>query len=107
MAARGTESKNKIFTKLMEVYPDAFWEDEGKILRVPLDEAGTRVEIKIQLTAAKANLGSDTVASAFSDTISDTPKNELPPAQSNTSIEITPEEKERVDKLVKSLNLQF
>ena len=36
--AKGTDSKNIIFTKLMEVFPDAFWEDAGKILRVPFNE---------------------------------------------------------------------
>ena len=33
--AKGTESKNVIFSKLQEVFPDAFWEDQGKILRIP------------------------------------------------------------------------
>ena len=53
--ARGAQSKTAIFNKLMEVYPDAFFEDEGKILRIPLNEDGELVEIKVTLTAAKNN----------------------------------------------------
>ena len=40
--AKGTESKNAVFAKLQEVFPDSFWEDQGKILRVPLNENGSR-----------------------------------------------------------------
>ena len=104
MAVRGTESKNTVFAKLQEIFPDSFWEDQGKILRIPLDENGTRVEIKVSLTAAKNNLGGDTVPSAF----------EAGPALNSTiktfestqsSIEPTQEEKENVSKLIASLGL--
>ena len=47
MAARGTESKGIIFGKLKEIYPNSFWEDEGKILRIPMNEGGTPIEIKV------------------------------------------------------------
>ncbi len=63
--AKGTESKNLIFAELRRVYPDAFWEDEGKILRIPMNEGGTPIEIKVTLTAAKNILGSGAVESAF------------------------------------------
>lgn len=99
MAAKGTESKNAIWDKMLEVYPDAFWEETGKILRIPMDENGTRVEIKVSLTAAKNNLKDDAAASAFTS---------APPQKdninSNESIEVTEEEKENVAKLIKSLN---
>ena len=44
---RGTESKGVIFNKLKEIYPNSFWEDEGKILRVPMNEGGTPKFIQI------------------------------------------------------------
>lgn len=106
MAARGTESKNVIWDKLIEVFPNSFWEDTGKILRVPLDENGERVEIKVTLTAAKANLGENTVASAFS-----TPSNNevstfmAPPEEGGKDLEMTQEEKDRVSTLLASLGL--
>lgn len=109
--AKGQESKEKIFAKLMEVYPNAFFEDEGKILRVPMEESGNLVEIKITLTAAKNNLGSDIRPSAFSaEPASNNPvaPNFMPaPASTSQATEISPEEKENVRKLIESLNLQF
>lgn len=107
MAAKGTESKNAIFNKLKEVYSNAFWENEGKILRIPMDENGTRVEIKVQLTAAKTNLGGEDVPSAF--TVEKTPSlnnaaTASPPAESSKT-EMTEEEKVNVQKLIESLGL--
>lgn len=100
MAAKGTESKSKIFNKLMEVFPGSFWEDENKILRVPMDENGARVEIKVTLTAAKANLGGDDAASAFP---AESPVQ--PTVVSTAATEITQEEKENVSKMLAALNL--
>lgn len=101
MAAKGTESKNIIFNKLQEIFPDAFWEDQGKILRIPLDENGTRVEVKVTLTAAKTNLGGETVQSAFeaSSPIVKTAETE------KVILEPTQEEKDNVNRLIASLGL--
>lgn len=96
MAARGTESKSVIFNKLKEIYPNSFWEDENKILRIPMSEGGTPIEIKVTLTAAKNILGSGAVESAFP-TASE-PVVEKP-------VEMTEEEKENVATLLASLNL--
>lgn len=104
MAAKGTESKNSIFKKIMEIYPDSFWEDENKILRVPLDENGDRVEIKITLTAAKNNIGlnNSAVRSAFDN---EPVSNFMPPPAENKDIEPTQEEKNNVERLLASLGL--
>lgn len=53
--ARGAEAKQNVMNKIMEVFPDAFI--YGKELRVPMQENGERVEIKIALTCAKTNVG--------------------------------------------------
>ena len=97
MAAKGTESKNVIFTKLQEVFPDSFWEDQGKILRIPLTENGARVEVKVSLTAAKVNLGGEEPVSAFP--MESVVKTSIP------DIEPTQEEKDNVNKLLASLGL--
>ena len=99
MAAKGTESKGIVFNKLQEVYPEAFWEDEGKILRIPMTENGNIVEIKVTLTAAKNVLGGAAVASAF----------DADPANNNTpvQIEMTQEEKDNVEQMLKSLDFNF
>lgn len=96
MAAKGTESKCIIFNKLKEIYPNSFWEDENKILRIPVNEGGNPIEIKVTLTAAKNILGSGAVESAFP-TASE-PVVEKP-------VEMTEEEKENVATLLASLNL--
>ena len=101
MAAKGTESKNIVFAKLQEIFPESFWEDQGKILRIPLDENGTRVEIKVTLTAAKNNLKGNTVESAFEAVPSSITEN----VSKNSVLEPTEEEKENVAKLIASLGL--
>lgn len=105
--ARGTESKNQIFKKLREVYPDAFFEEEGKILRIPMLENGDRIEVKVQLTAAKTNLQNE-LPSAFADPGSSVVNlakemNEPTPAKKVT--EVSEEEKANVNKLLASLGL--
>lgn len=104
--ARGTEAKNIIFNKLMSIYPTAFWEDEGKILRIPVEENGTLIEIKVSLTAAKANLRGTDLPSAFDN---DKPNivAETAPTVTETSSSIAPteEEKANVAKLISALGL--
>jgi hypothetical protein len=101
--ARGTESKNTVFAKLQEVFPASFWEDEGKILRIPLDENGSRVEVKVSLTAAKNNLGGESIPSAFNNAPS---SEKIAPIPINKPVlEPTQEEKENVAKLIASLGL--
>ena len=96
MAAKGTESKGIVFGKLQEVYPNAFWEDEGKILRIPMTEGGNLVEIKVTLTAAKNLLGGTEMPSAF----------EAAPAPAQIpQVQMTEEEKDNVAKLLASLNM--
>lgn len=106
MAAKGTESKTKIFNKMIEVYPNSFFEDEGKILRIPMEENGDIVEIKVTLTAAKTNLGGAAVASAFPAPSSEEVAGYMtPPSVSAEEIEVTEEEKERISQLLASLGL--
>ena len=108
--AKGTESKNTVFAKLQEVFPNSFWEEQGKILRVPLNENGSRVEIKVTLTAAKNNLGGEDIPSAFSSNsaFSVTKALDLPAATESKKPEVlepTQEEKDNVARLMASLGL--
>lgn len=102
--AKGTESKTIIFKKLQEIYPNAFWENQDKILRIPMTENGNRVEIKVTLTAAKNNLGGEGIESAFEAPPSAIPKPNQSPQQNNI-IEPTEEEKENINRLIASLGL--
>lgn len=82
MAAKGSEEKNIITSKLMEIFPNAF--EHEKVLRIPING----VEIKVALTCAKDNiLAADVVA---------TENNEAAPA----SLEPTQEELQEVDRIL-------
>lgn len=106
--AKGTESKKIIFNKLQELFPNSFFEEDGKILRVPLNEEGNRVEIKVTLTAAKTNLGGDQPESAFSKPKESNISNFSDFVKTETKvddIEPTEEEKNNVAKMLASLGL--
>ena len=55
MAARGAEAKQIITDKILQIFEGSFI--YGKEIRVPLQENGERVEIKVTLTCAKENVG--------------------------------------------------
>lgn len=55
MAARGAEAKQIITDKILQTFAGSFI--YGKEIRVPLQENGERVEIKVTLTCAKENVG--------------------------------------------------
>ena len=93
--ARGTESKAKLIEKLKEIYPDAF--EYGKEFRIPFEEDGQRVEIKVALTCAKSNVGGESV-SEVSGVESNTPVDMVPAAP-------TEEEKANIAALMDRLGL--
>lgn len=54
--ARGAEAKQIITDKILQTFEGAFIYG-GKEIRIPLQENGERVEIKVTLTCAKENVG--------------------------------------------------
>ena len=105
MAARGAIAKEQIIAKILETFPGAFKYE--KELRVPVEENGEIVQIKITLTAAKTNVeaGGDTaLPGAQASTFAATPE----PAQLKRDavvIEPTAEEKENVKSFLNMLGL--
>lgn len=93
--AKGAESKAKLIEKLKEIYPDAF--EYGKEFRIPFEEDGQRVEIKVALTCAKSNVGGEGV-SEVSGVESNTPADVAPAAP-------TEEEKANIAALMDRLGL--
>ena len=55
--AKGAIAKSEVIAKIKEIFPEAF--EYGKELRIPLEEDGQRIEIKVALTCAKTNVGGD------------------------------------------------
>lgn len=79
--AKGSVAKEKITNTIMQVFPDAFMYG-NKEIRVPFDENGVPVEIKVTLTCAKENVkaaGTAGEASAFK--TEDIPKQASAPTQ--------------------------
>ena len=98
--AKGAESKTKLFSDIKNLYPDAFWEDEGKILRVPMMEGSNIVEIKVTLTAAKTNMGSGEIKGAFGTTTTTPSVFNMPSETTANLTEITEEQKQNVANLI-------
>ena len=93
--AKGAESKAKLIEKLKEIYPDAF--EYGKEFRIPFEEDGQRVEIKVALTCAKSNVSGEGVS-------------EVSGVESNTPVDVVPaapteEEKANIAALMDRLGL--
>lgn len=98
MAVRGAEAKANITKKILETFEGSFLYNGGKELRIPVEENGEIVQIKITLTAAKVNVsnGEDTVIPGAVTT---------PASAVVQSSELTEQEKKETIDLLASLNL--
>ena len=61
--AKGSIAKEAITQKILEVFEGAFVYG-SKEIRIPYNEDGNRVEIKVTLTCAKENVGGDSAFAA-------------------------------------------
>jgi len=90
MAVAGSEEKEIVKQKILEVFSNSFIYD--KEIRIPINDR----QIKVTLTCAKVNVehGGDTVVPSVA-----------PPATKNQSATLTEEEKRETADLLASLNL--
>lgn len=51
--AKGAIAKQIVFDGIKKVFPDSFMYNNGKELRINVEEEGNPVQIKVQLTCAK------------------------------------------------------
>ena len=54
--ARGQISKQIVTEKILKSFDGAFTYNDGKEIRIPLQEDGELIQIKVALTAAKENV---------------------------------------------------
>ena len=94
--ARGAESKQIVINKILETFKDSFIYNNGKEIRIPMEENGERVEIKLTLACAKTNVGGGEADSVEPQSAFTEPKTTAAP---------TPEEKENIAKLMDRLGL--
>lgn len=101
--ARGAVAKEQIFKKMLEVFEGSFMYNSGKELRIPWDENGTLVQIKVTLTCAKDNVsvGEEMSAAVAKE---EAPVSNFPAPKKK--VQVTEEEKQNVEDLLKALGLQ-
>ena len=99
--AKGQASKELFYNKLLEVFPGSFMYNGNKEVRIPFEEGGEVVQLKIAATCAKIPVPdpeheSETVVFNVNSPVADAPQ---------ASAEITDEEKQNVADLLASLGL--
>ena len=57
MAAKGSIAKEEIGQTILNTFTGSFMCPDGKTIRIPMEENGEIIEIKVALTAAKDILG--------------------------------------------------
>ena len=102
--AKGALAKEQIFNKLLEVFDGSFMYNGGKELRIPWEEEGNPVQIKVALTAAKDNVSPEgDIEKAAAVVKEEGPINSFPAP--HKPAEPSDEEKKNVEDLLKSLGL--
>lgn len=97
--ARGNIAKEKVVEKISKVFGDDFIGEVNKKFYVWADDGGERVQIAITLTCPKVFVegGAAPVTSASANVF----EQELP----REKVEVSQEEKDRINRLIKELNL--
>ena len=104
--ARGAEAKKIVIDKLLKTFENSFLYNDGKEVRIPIEENGEEIQIKVALTAAKENVfpGGDDMLPG-----EDTKKIEFPEKNKERTeqpiVKPTKEELQNVNDLLKALGL--
>lgn len=102
--AKGAIAKQIVFDKILEVFEGSFMYNGGKECRIPIDEEGNEVQIKVALTCAKDNVSPEgEVMKAAATASEEGPVNSFPAP--HKIAEVTEEEKQNVEDLLKTLGL--
>lgn len=94
--ARGSEAKKNITDRILETFEGSFLYNGDKEIRIPYNESGEYLEIKVTLTCAKESVGGGNVPSG--ETVSAAPA-------ATPVTEPTQEELDNISNLIASLNL--
>ena len=95
--ARGAKAKEEVIAKILETFSGSFKND--KEIRIPIQEDGEIIQIKVALTAAKVNVSPDGEDAIFMNNTSTTPAESVKPSM----IEPTEEEKRNVEEIIRNL----
>ena len=105
--AKGQKSKIVIQNKILELFPEAFI--YGKEIRIPIEEDGEIIQIKVTLTAAKASVepGSDNEIPNAANAVNNIEVNNPVINQVDTTTIVKPseEEKQNLQNMLSKLGL--
>lgn len=103
--ARGNEAKQRIFKKLLDIFPGSFMQDD-KTLRIVESENGETLEIKVTLTAAKDIIGAAAPSSSgkaeefnWEDPV------QASPVEAAAAAPLEEDEKERIKRMMAALGM--
>lgn len=102
---KGQNSKKIITDKILETFANSFLYNDGKEIRIPIEEDNEIIQIKCVLTAAKVNVepGSDNAIPTAADNINT--NNDSISATPQTIVEVTEEEKANLASMMARLGL--
>lgn len=103
--AKGAVAKEQIFQKMLEMFNGSFMYNGGKELRIPWDENGEEVQIKVALTCAKENVYPDNAPRETAAAPSQGPVIGSLVEAKPENIEPTEEEKKNLEDLMAALGL--
>ena len=103
--AKGAVAKEQIFAKMLENFEGSFMYNGGKELRIPWDENGVEVQIKVTLTCAKDNVSSNGEAVVKTAAAATEPVSTSAFPTPKKIAEPTEEEKQNVADLLSALGL--
>lgn len=103
MAVRGNVAKEEITRKILEIFSNSFI--NGKEIRIPYQENGEEVQIKVTLTAAKENVDNPSFATNSAVAPNSVTVSFSQPSFAEVSSVPTDEEKENLQKLITKLGL--
>lgn len=95
--ARGAKAKEEVIAKILETFSGSFKND--KEIRIPIQEDGETIQIKVALTAAKVNVSPDGEDTVFMNNTPTTPAELV----ESPMIEPTAEEKKNVEEIIRNL----
>lgn len=101
--ARGQILKKEISDKILEVFKGSFLYNDGKEIRIPGQENGEEIQIKVTLTAAKENVYSGQDNATPGESIINFENNESTIKLENA--QPTQEEKDNVKRLMMTFGL--
>ena len=103
--ARGSLAKEIIRDKILDTFEGSFSYANGKEIRIPIEENGSIIQIKIQMVASKDNVSQTGETVEKSAAVAQETGDFMNFPSPRKKAEITEEEKQNVNDLLKALGL--